>query len=226
MFVDNHTKWLREDVTSAKTVLTYNNQKIDSFIYDEKIHSELMLPSYAEKGYTNDLSKVIWYNSDYPFYVVRKYYPDYEFYWTFEYDVFFNGKNYRPFFDKYNDRNEDLLSSLYRKDWYSKRDVEWVYADKDLYATLFPVVRLSSTAIDWLYKKRLEYSDIYAQIRYPNTRKYRWLFCETFVPTELVNNGFACANIEEENVRYLPVYNLNTQRIFENPDNKLYHPVK
>ena len=189
-----------------------------------------MLPKYAENGFTNDLSKVIWYNSDYPFYIIKKYFPDYDYYWAFEYDVFFNGKNYKPFFDKYDKRNEDLLSTLYRnvdnEDWFWKNGISWIYTDISLYGTLFPAVRLSAKAIDWLYKKRLEYGEIFSKLEPAAATKNRWLFCEIFTPTELKKNGFNCANIEEENVRYLPIYNLNTQRIFENPDNKLYHPVK
>lgn len=230
LYIDNHKKWFDLGSTSAKTVFTFNNQQINCFLYDENMNSELMLPNYVENGFTNDIGSVIWHNSDYPFYVTKKYFPDYDYYWSFEYDVFFNGKNYRPFFDKYNNRNEDLLSTLYRnvdnEDWFWKDGIDWVYSDINLYGILFPAVRLSSKAIDWLLQKRLEYAEIYKNLTQPYINKSRWLFCEIFVPTELANRGFSCANIEEENVRYLPIYNLNTQRIFENPDDKLYHPVK
>ena len=46
-----------------------------------------------------------------------------------------------------------------------------------------------------------------------------------FVPTELMNGGYKCKKLDGQ---YLSIINhdLNESRVFESPDNKLYHPVK
>ena len=91
------------------------------------------------------------------------------------------------------------------------------------YASFFPVVRLSSLAIDFLYKKRVEHSEIFERIK--NNKLNRWINCELFVPTELLNNNFTGENIEQP-LRFSPEYDLNEERLFENQDNLIYHPVK
>ena len=60
---------------------------------------------------------------------------------------------------------------------------------------------------------------------YIYNKQQKWLNCEIFVPTELMNNNFNCDNIDEKNI-YINELNLNNDRIFENQDNLLYHPVK
>ena len=50
-------------------------------------------------------------------------------------------------------------------------------------------------------------------------------FGEVFTPTELMNGGFSCENLEEKNVALKNFY-LNDERFFLQTDNHLYHPVK
>ena len=56
--------------------------------------------------------------------------------------------------------------------------------------------------------------------------KNKWPFSELFTPTELMNNGFSCANLDEPNVTFSKYIYLNDDRFFLTPDDKLYHPVK
>ena len=229
LFIDNHTNFLQlEENDNPIQSLQLENLKVNCFIYDKKIHDEMLFPYYSQQGKTDDLGEIMWHCSDYSFYVIRKYLPEYDYYWQIEADVFCNGDSYRPFIDRYSNDN-DLIINQYREivkevDWFWKVRAEWIYKDTTKFAGFFPVVRLSGKAIDFLYPKRLEHAAVFSNSM--NNPDYMWLHCEIFVATELSNNGFKCQNMNSENLRYLPVYKLNEEKKFKNPDNMLYHPVK
>lgn len=236
LFVDNHANFL--NITSDSNPLItikINNKSINSLVYNKTIHDELQLPYYTETPYNEDLGSVMWYCSDYPLYIVRKYFPDYDYYWSFENDVFCNGNSYKKFFKNHCKDNSDLIISHYRstdnEDWFWKYKTEWCgYNINEIYGCLFPVVRISAKAIDFLYQKRLNHANRFKSLLENNETNFednnRWIFCEAFVATELTNNNFKCKLLDEPYLRYLPVYNLNVERIFEKPDFRLYHPVK
>ena len=195
---------------------------VKCFFFDSKLHDEMNLPYFAENG-KKDFASVVWYNGDCRFYYVRKFFPDYEYYWQIEYDVFCNSPTYEGFLKKFEGNDCDLLIekfSLGQKAGESRWEfnLDWIYKNYAIYGGFFPVVRLSARAVDFLYKRRLEHAKIY-------NYKGDWVFCELFVPTELMNNGFSCANLNEPNIHFENIY-LNDNRIFLTPDNKLYHPVK
>ena len=195
---------------------------VKCFFFDSKLRDEMKLPYFTDSGKT-DFASSEWYNSDYRFYYVRKIFPDYEYYWQIEYDVFCNAPTYEGFLKKFADDDSDLLIekfSLGQKAGENRWDynLDWVYKNYSIYGGFFPVVRLSARAADFLYKRRLEHKEIY---NYAGD----WVFCELFVPTELMNKNFSCKNLNEPNIHFENIY-LNDNRIFLTPDNKLYHPVK
>ncbi len=232
LFMDNHAKVIDSSDNEHKIVLNINNRRINTFLYDKFVQDELKLPYYTDDPDNTDLGKVMWYCSDYPLYIIRKFYPNYDYYWSFENDVFCNGNSYEPFFNKYLNDDSDLIISHYRntknKDWYWIEQTEWCYSQNDIYGCLFPVVRMSHKAIDFLYKKRLKHAIKFQKLitNKKNKKKIRWIFCEAFTATELTNNKFKCKNLDEPYIRWSPTWNLNLERIFENPNFRLYHPVK
>lgn len=238
LFIDNHENIIHTKKNVVTLSLIINNLTVNAFLYSETVHKELKLPYYTDNPENQDFGNMMWYNSDYPLYAIRKYFPGYDYYWSFENDVFCNGNSYKPFFNNYKKDDSDLIISDYRdvsdeKDWYWQYNTDWCFEQNRVYGCLFPVLRMSAKAVDFLYKKRLEHAKIFKKLL-TNSKKnltqehnnLRWIFCEAFTATELTNNGFKCRSLEEPYIRYLPVYNLNVQRIFENPDFKLYHPVK
>lgn len=119
--------------------------------------------------------------------------------------MFCNGGTYKPFLEKYDNRKEDLLISHFRKlkeneNWCWIDGSNWIYEKENLYGSFFPVSRLSSKTIDFLYKRRKEHGKIYKNICVKKKQK-KWIFCELFVPTEIINGGFTADKIEEENIR-------------------------
>ena len=206
----------------------FYGKTVNCFFTDEKVHKKLKLPYMTFKEQYSKYSTVVWFNCDYRFYYVRKYFPNYEYYWQFEYDVYCNDSTYKPFLDKYIDRNEDLLSAMLfptskDTDWWWVKDIDWVYDDKtSLHGCFIPVCRMSGSAADFLYNKRLEHAALYNSIKHEDKQ---WVECELFVSTELMNNNFSCSKIDEKNV-ISEEFIIKDNPIFEKPDGMLYHPVK
>ncbi len=227
LFIDNRSGIIKEDLEPVR-VLNFFGEDVNCFLFNEEIFKKLNLPLFANKNKNSNLTNVMWFCADYSFYCIKKYFPSYDFYWHFDYDVFCNGKSYEPFFKLYCDNESDLLVSHFCKldidsEWSLLEKSEWIYNNVQKYASFFPVVRLSSLAIDFLYTKRVEHSEIFERIK--NNKLNRWINCELFVPTELLNNNFTGENIEQP-LRFSPEYDLNEERLFENQDNLIYHPVK
>ena len=230
LLIDNH-KELFVPKSEKKYICEkeFFGHKIKCFFTDDILYKDhFNLPYYSEQNDNKDFAKMMWYCADYVFYAVRKFFPDYERYWQFEYDVYCNGDSYKPFLNEYDVKDEELiiarLENCAEMDecfWADKAD--WVYASNiTKYSSFFPIVRISGKAIDFLYNKRLEHLNKFD----PHNALDRWIFCEIFVPTELLNAGFKATSIDNQPMRFVPNYDLNEDRIFENPDNKIYHPVR
>ena len=199
---------------------------VQCFFVDSKLHEELKLPYFTFNGVGN-FGQNMWMNGDYRFYFAKKNFPNYDYYWIVEYDVFCNAENYAGFLDRFKSNLADLLITNFRAEpenstWYWRRGLEWIYTNTQIYGGLLPIVRLSAHAVDFLYKRRLEHKEIFQN---STDRGKRWIFCELFVATELMNSGFSCESIDEPNV-ILQNFYLNDERFFLQPDNHLYHPVK
>ncbi len=225
LVIDNETTKFSYDYGIYN--LNFFGQTVKCLLFDKKLNDYLCLECKSTKG--DNFDAAMWYNSDYRYYYVKFLLPSYEYYWYLEYDVFCNGKTYKPFLEKYDNKKEDLLIPHFRKlkendDWCWIGGSDWIYKGKDLYGSFFPISRLSSKAIDFLYKRRKEHGQIYKNTCVKNTKR-KWIFCELFVPTEIINGGFTAEKIEEENIRQ-QVFDLNIERIFEKQDYKIYHPVK
>ena len=205
--------------------------KVKCLFFDEKLNNEMNLPPFSWSKTEASFKDIMWYNADYRYMYARKYFPDYDYYWQFDYDVYCNGTSYEPFFSKYSNRDEDLLICDYREEkregqWFWSKDVGWIYPQDTIIASFFPISRLSGNAIDYLYNRRIEQAKIYKDI--PDKSHSRWLFCEIFVPTELKLANFKCDGIYEKYVSekaWNVEFDLN-DRLFERPDNLLYHPIK
>lgn len=200
------------------------------FFFDSKLNDEMQLPqfTYFKNWIYKNFGDIMWNNSDYRFYYLKKFFPNYDYYWLLDYDVFCNAENYAGFLEKFSDNTADLLINKLRTEenngkWEWCHHLKWIYKTPEIYAGFFAVVRLSARAIDFLYKKRLEHKKIF-QNTAENLK--RWPGSEAFVPTELMNAGFVCENLNAEHLNYKPDIYLNDERIFLNPDDNLYHPVK
>lgn len=227
LVIDNSN--LQVPWTSPVMEKEFFNTKVTCFFFDKTLHDALHLPCFVWNRKIGQFSEIMWYNSDYRFYYVRKIFPGYDYYLQFDYDIFCNGDSYQPFFDTYAKQTEDLLVLDFRKEqlngnWHWSKNVDWNYKDLPVYGSLFTIVRLTGRAVDFLYGQRLKQKELIENMS--GSKNAAWPFCELFVPTELVNNGFTAANMEEKQITWDKEYDLNEARLFEHPDNLLYHPVK
>ncbi len=225
--IDNTELKIESD--SAICQKEFYNTKVNCFLFDINIHKKLNLPCFYSSFEDENFKKIMWYNGDYRFYYVKQYFPNYKYYWQLDYDVYFNGESYSTFFEKYKNKTTDLLvchfrGELINSSWCWTKKIGWIYDDSiELYGSFFPVCRLSNQAITYLYNKRICHAKKFKNyVNSPNSAK--WLNCEIFTPTELVNGGFKCNTIEEKTIDLKEYY--QNDKCFKSPDNKIYHPYK
>ncbi|MBQ4114420.1 hypothetical protein IJD34_03360 [bacterium] len=202
---------------------------IDFLLTDFDIYEKYNLPGFYDDKEGNDFNRFMWYNADYPLYLVKTILPNYDYYWQIEYDVYCNGTSYQPFFDIYNNNKNDLLIVRYTNalnDWWATEKTDWIWDESiQRHCCILPITRLSNSAIDYLYSKRLEHAEIYKNKI--NDENARWVFCELFLATEIANNkNLSAERIINQRITDSPVINLAKERLYLRQDNKLYHPVK
>ena len=204
--------------------LEFYGEKVKCFLFDYDMHKQSKLPDYTN-GEDRSFRNIMWYNCDYRFYYIKPFFPDYDYYWQSEYDIYCNGDSYEPFFNKYKDDTKDILISNFdifphNPHYCWSHQIKGPCRDFLFYTSLFPLTRLSKEAVDFLYEKRLEHVEIYEK---SEARAKRWMPCENFCPTELLNNNFTGGRLDEN-------ISLGDWNIFGDDfavrNNKLYHPIK
>jgi hypothetical protein len=170
-----------------------------------------------------------WRCGDYAYYVVRQACPDYDFYWLTEPDVWVNTHDLAGFMAAFDGSDADFLASRLRPantawDWY--RTMAGRYAA--VYACIFPITRLSGRAIDHLHAARRAARQPPSDVVFES-----WPNDEVFVATELMNHGFACADLNAVRTGSYTDYSLRTglphdrETLQTAPqDGLIYHPVR
>jgi hypothetical protein len=170
-----------------------------------------------------------WRCGDYAYYVARRAFPDYDFYWLTEPDVLLNTDDLAAFIAAFGTSPADFLASRLRPandgwDWY--RTMADRYAQ--VYGCIFPITRLSGRAIDHLHAARR------AARQPPSDEIFAaWPNDEVFVATELMNHGFACADFNGVRPGSYTEHSLRTGLPHDRedlrgaaPDGLIYHPVR
>lgn len=200
-----------------------------NLIYEQD-YLELNLPNYVMYNRCSEFGKVLWYNADYPFYVIRDRYPSYKFYWQLEYDIYFNSENYNNFFSYYVECSQELLYNYGRSNssWAWDGHVDWLYDTNSRMMSFFPLSRLSGDAIDYLYKRRLQTGIEFSKFSSDYNSDKRYPYCELFVPTELTLGGFTCLRLDGHRMAWDPadIADFYRECKYMNYDGLLYHPVK
>ena len=209
--------------------INYYGVDVPCYFMNFEIYQKHKFPGYYDEKDGDNFNHFMWYNADYPIYLVANLFPDYDYYWQIEYDVYCNGKSYKTFFDEYENNKSDLLICRYgiaSNQWWPTEKTDWVWS-KDIRkcCCILPIMRLSRSAANYLYEKRLEHGEIYK--KQMDSEDARWIFCEIFVATEITNSKlFKGAPILNQVITDRPIINLAETRLYLMPDNKLYHPVK
>lgn len=169
-----------------------------------------------------------WYNCDYSFYIIRHAFPNFDFYWQVQYDIYYNDKDYTSLLALYEDDKSDLLGSYFSKhgvdsQWCWIADTQWLYERDEIYGFLWTAPRMSARLVDRLYECRLAQNKAHKKLD-PNT--HRWAICELFAASECVKAGFSAAKLKNDKTSVDKEIDLNNTRLFENYDKCLYHPHK
>jgi hypothetical protein len=170
-----------------------------------------------------------WRCGDYFYYVARKNFGQYRYYWMIEPDVWIHTEDLDAFFAQFRDHQSDLLATKF-----GPRDWKWGWYGtvsqhyKQVYGCVFPISRLSGAAIDFCFNARKTATASMAPEDFRS-----WPNDEAFVANELVNAGFHC---EDLNAPERTVYTLKTfanAALFDDrvlfssqPDGMIYHPVR
>jgi hypothetical protein len=162
--------------------------------------------AYSVNGLYHRGFNAKWQCGDYALYLAYTKFPNYDFYWMIEHDVFFNfGDLKRVFFefDKWT-RCDFLTVDLAKQlpDWH------WFAASKIWYDTpwkcVFPVARFSRGATEHLFSRRIFHSTILKQelsqsggIFYGKGPEQIWPNDEAFVASTLKSGKFVCRDIND-----------------------------
>ena len=232
LFINNAERLIKNPKNKVIQELEFYGLKVKCLLCDKKVIKALNLPLNAFYGGSGNIGEVFWFNCDYSFYIMRHFFPDFDFYWQIQYDVFYNDRDYNSFFQTYKNDKNDLLITKFRKEkedsqWGWINDTEWAYNRNEIYGCLWTVSRMSANLIDALYKKRLEYGKIFAILSQEKAQENRqWLLCEIFVATECKKMGFSAETLQNDKTTFGTEIDLTTTRLFDKPDKCLYHPVK
>ena len=171
-------------------------------------------------------------------------YPQYDYYWNIEYDVYFNGE-WKTLFDAYKFIDSDFISSHLERfhqtpnwTWWKSLQLKTIDIPEYQYVKSFnPIYRISSKAMAVIDKTLLEGNSGHHEVLIPTVLNYLGYkindwggigefvlsgFENSFYYTDSsVNNLFYMGS----SMRFRPVFNLKE---IENmiSDNLLYHPIK
>lgn len=227
LFINNTDNFIANPKKQVVQELEFYGLKVKCLLCDKEIIKALKLPLNAYYEQNVSFAECFWFNCDYSFYIVRHFFADFDFYWQIQYDVFYNDKDYISFFNLYANNKNDLLITKFAKreesDWCWITDTKWIYANNETYGGLWTVARMSANLVDALYHKRIKHGEIYRQ---PSQEKRKWPLCELFVASECIKMGFSADKLQNDKTTALCEIDLNTTRLFDNPDKCLYHPIK
>jgi hypothetical protein len=167
--------------------------------------------------------QVLWYNADYPLYVLRRAFPNAACYAMVEYDVSVTA-DLTAMMRHAVEGHIDLIAHEVRDaphDWY------WYNWIKDHFArpmqSLIPLLVLSGRAIDHMLRARQDMAK-----RMPPSENAHWPFCEAFIPSVLL----ALPDFRMEDIRdhaKLPHYSFSDARSIADPivnqPGSIVHPV-
>ena len=141
-------------------------------------------------------NRLLWWCGDYPFYFALNQRPNYQYYAMVEYDVHFTDDPIKFFTDlvsllkdRENGDRIDALGPRFRLEDGTIGLHAAMRRKYDLaYSYFFPLIVLSKAAVSFLHKQRV----LDAALK---TSAENIGHCESFVPSELVHNGFYCADL-------------------------------
>lgn len=199
-----------EDILNSGLVLA-DNEQLNTACNWKEFH----------KKFPKDKSKQLWYNCGH---LPIMYYlenPNYDYYWSIEYDVYFYG-DWNFFFDKFKNVTDDFLGMYIRDYKYTTNDLYWSYfKDKNDYterlASFGPVQRYSNKLLATVASELKKGNHAYYEILFPSVAKE---FNMTIKEINDIYNFYDIFTMNDEPLNLFKIVHLPHSK------NKLFHPVK
>jgi hypothetical protein len=168
---------LYDSARGARFVVLADESKteLDTDCFEKISHNDdftsLGLPNFPP-------GRVLWYNADYPLYILRRWFPQAAYFAMVEYDVAVN----IDFYDLLRTAQRNSIDLLAHSTVYASRSWNWYptvapYFDRPMSALLSTMI-ISARAIDALYARRLSLSTGRTIENHSD-----WPFCEGFIPS-------------------------------------------
>jgi hypothetical protein len=220
------------DVASMAHRMASNAAGATFVILADETNGALATESFDKVSHTNDFSslglpnfppgQVLWYNADYPLYVLRQTFPNARRFAMIEFDVAVN-VDLTAILRQTIAEDTDLIAYALPDppSWWTWQ--EWTGNHfKNPIRLLLPVLILSGRAIDLLFSRRLEL----AARKWPETPA-DWPYCEVFIPSAIAEAGFAIGDIKT--YAKLPYYTFRHPMHLNDPiastPGNICHPV-
>ena len=223
----------------AIQIENFKKYNVDFYIIEENYNEPLTLthfkssnhlvigPDYLKNNQLNHFPKVGWQCGDYIAYAGYSFFPNYDFYWVVDSDLYLN-IDMNKLLQITDQINLDCLALDYdiaSNNWYWYQSLASEY--KDVYRMLYCLIRLSKPAVKFLKDKRSAYHP-----RIDNNQYHKFANDECFTATVLTNEGFLCGKIQN----FLPQYFKNQLFSLNNPfyleelnhpyaTNQIIHPI-
>ena len=192
-----------------------------------------LLPAYQSRGLGSGVGGQesssptpvweIYFNPEYAVLLYFREHPNFDFYWSIEYDVYFNG-NWSVLFDACKEDKSDLLGCYLRK-----------FEDEIPYNPLWNHLNFDATKEQHkiCYGPVQRYSKEALQILDKEYQACLHGFGETAVPTILSINGLVCTDINSNGMFYNPqtfgadyIRENWTHEYFKKYKNYMFHPFR
>ena len=168
----------------------YDNPQMETHFRTE--HHLIVGPDYLERNGLANFKRVGWQCGDYVGYVGCDHFPDYDFYWIVDSDLYLNIA-----LDEFVARADHLAHDLLAAD-FREADEKWSWHktmsthNSRVYRAIYCLLRLSHPAVSYLKEKRSRYRP---EVKGDN---YEDFFAndEAFTATELAAAGFSCEKLQ------------------------------
>ena len=240
LLIDNTKKRISNPSNLQYGELHVYGKKPKVMLFDYDFHCSLHLPLQMRRigkecKDETMFPRFTWYRGDFRFNYARHIFPDYDYYWQIENDCYFNthGNNDAPFFEIWNDREEDVLGYAIRNvmegddnSWgFLGKGLKWLYGDRGIWKIYYPIVRLSGRTIDMLEKDAVEVEKEFLAL---NNKKISWPHCEEWTLSQAVKHGMTFAKINEHPsyVKFKPIIRDQKEIDIVGQFEKWHHPFK
>jgi len=240
-FVLSQYRKLRDEVSSTADVVLLIQIEEEISMPTDVVYYEFSIESLKSLGFNMIENAIVPGSNHFPLLQFFIKYPNYQYYWSIEYDVHFSGE-WNMFLKNFENDTNDFISSHIQKYsetpdwcwWNSMKMISYVIPEVEYIKSFNPIYRISNLAVGEIKKFLTEGNSGHHEVVIPTVLNYSGFSLEDFSTAGTfhskheqyyITSGSLDTNDPSigSTMRYRPVYENITELICKN---KLYHPVK